>query len=235
MTRNLVAFSGGKDSTATALLLWERGEDFDLFFTPTGNELPDLDAHIQRVLWRVQKPLIVPPNRSLQQWIEYYGALPNHRQRWCTRQIKIVPCIAYLKRRPGTVLCVGLRADEEQREGLYGEHATYRYPLRENGLGLQDVLDLCRRHDLMPPDRTDCAVCPFQRLGELYRLWKDHPEHWKQGEAWEAQTGFTFRSGQRDSWPAAMADLRERFERGDVPERSLKRMERENRCRVCAG
>lgn len=230
----VVAFSGGKDSTAVALLLHERGEDFDLLFTPTGNELPELAAHMDRVIARVGKRLIVPPNRTLGDWIEHFNALPNNRQRWCTRLIKIEPCVAYLKRNPGTVLCVGLRSDEETREGIYGDFATYRYPLRENAMGLSEVVALCNKHGLFPDFRTDCEVCPYQRLAQWYWLWRDHRAGWLRGEAWEAKTGHTFRSPSRDTWPAAMKDLRVRFEAGDVPERSLKNMARDQACRVCS-
>lgn len=232
--KKVVAFSGGKDSTAVALLLHERGEDFDLLFTPTGNELPELIGHIDRVVAKVGKRLILPPNRSLADWIDHFEALPNNRQRWCTRLIKIAPCIAYLKANPGTVLCVGLRADEDTRQGLYGEHATYRYPLREAGMDLKAVLALCDRFDLRPKFRTDCAVCPYQRLAEWFWLWRDHLGLWMQGEAWEAKTSHTFRSPSRDTWPTAMKDLRARFEAGDVPDRSLKNMARDQACRVCS-
>lgn len=232
--RQIVAFSGGKDSTATALLLHEAGEDFDLLFTPTGNELPSLIGHMDRVVEKVGKALILPPNRSLDDWIEFYGALPNNRQRWCTRLIKIEPCIAYLRRHPGSTLCVGLRADETVRAGLYGAHATYRYPLREAGMGLDAVLALCDRHGLRPQMRTDCALCPYQRLAEWFFLWRDHPDQWAKGEAYEAITGYTFRSPGRDTWPAAMKDLRARFEAGDMPKRSLKNMARDQACRVCS-
>ena len=37
----IIAFSGGKDSTAMVLRLSELGEDFKLLFTPTGDELPE--------------------------------------------------------------------------------------------------------------------------------------------------------------------------------------------------
>lgn len=230
----VVAFSGGKDSTAVALLLHERGEEFDLLFTPTGNELPELVGHMDRVVQRVGKRLIVPPNRSLADWIGHFDALPNNRQRWCTRLIKIEPCIAYLRQHPGTTLCVGLRADEPTREGLYGEHAIYRYPLREASMDLDAVLALCDRHDLRPKMRTDCAVCPYQRLAEWYWLWLSNRPEYMRGEEWEAKTGHTFRSPSRDAWPAAMKDMRIRFEAGDIPERSLKNMARDKACRVCS-
>lgn len=234
MTDQIAAFSGGKDSTALVLLLHEAGEPFDLLFTPTGNELPSLAAHIAKVAAYVDRPLVVPPNRSLADWIDHYDALPNNRQRWCTRLIKIVPCIAWLRAHPGTTLCVGLRADEPERAGLYGEFASYRYPLREAGIDLAGAYAVCDRHGMRPPDRTDCAVCPFQRLGEWYRLWQEQPAAWMEGEAMEARTGHTFRSASRDTWPAALRDLRARFEAGDVPAISLSRMQRESACRVCA-
>lgn len=232
LPERIVAFSGGKDSTAMALRLAELGESFTLLFTETGNEIPALHDHIANVVERTGARLVRPPNKSLAEWIEFYNALPNWRMRWCTRQIKIEPCIAYLLRRPGSTLHVGLRADEEEREGLYGPYATYRYPLREWGWGVEDVVAYNESQGVSVPDRTDCAVCPYQRLGEWYRLWRDHPEHWAQGEAWEAKTGYTFRSPGRDTWPAGMAGLREEFEGGRMP-RGSEAKEGGGACRVC--
>lgn len=212
-----VAFSGGKDSTAMALLLAERGEDFVLLFTPAGNELPELYDHVADIARLVARELVQPPNESLAFWIDHHQALPNHRMRWCTRQIKIEPCIAWLARRPGTRLCVGLRADEEARTGLYGDHCTYRYPLREEGWQEADVWSYLARRGVTVPARTNCAVCYGQRLSEWWELWKERPDEYAKGEAWEQQTGHTFRSAERDTWPASLAELRGRFERGDVP------------------
>ena len=201
-----------------ALRMAELGERIDaLLFTATGNELPEVLLHIARVAELVGAPVVEPPHRSLHDWITEYGALPNWRQRWCTRQIKIEPCIAYLTAHPGSTLCVGLRADEEERQGLYGEHATYRYPLREWGWGMSDVLAYCAKRGVKIPRRTDCALCYGQRLHEWYELWRDHPEEYAKGVAYEVKTGHTFRSPGRDTWPASLADLAARFTRGEVP------------------
>lgn len=227
---NLVAFSGGKDSTALVLRLAELGESFECLFTPTGNELPDLKAHMARVLEMAGSPrLHIPEGPSLGQLIDHFNALPNFRMRWCTRMIKIQPCIAFLRQHPGSVLLVGLRADEMEREGLYGDYATYRYPLREWGWKLQDVLNYCAARGVEIPPRTDCAVCYGQQIGEWFRLWRDWPEKYAEGEAWEAKTGYTFRSAERDTWPAALRELRAEFERGRLP-RERKRKEI---CRAC--
>jgi hypothetical protein len=214
------------------LRLHELGEDFECLFTPTGDELPDLVLHVHRVIERVGKRLIVPENRSLDWWIRQYEALPNWRQRWCTRQIKIVPCITYLKSHPGTTLLVGLRVDEPERTGLYGDWATYRYPLREWGWTIRDVKAFCMAQGVAVPARTDCACCPFQRLGEWYRLWRDYPAEFARSEAYETLTGHTFRSAQRDTWPAGLAGLNAEFERGRIP-RGVGALD-ESACRVCS-
>lgn len=231
--RKVVAFSGGKDSTATALIAAQEREPFVLLFTPTGDELPEVLTHIEHVSKLVGAPVIMPPGPKLLPLIERFGSLPNWRQRWCTRMIKIVPCIAYLTAHPGSTLLVGLRADEEHREGLYGEHATYRYPLRERGMGLKDVLSMVEGAGLCIPKRTDCALCYGQRLTEWFALWRDHPERFAQGEQLEAQTGHTFRSPGRDTWPASLQELRARFEQGDRPRGQDKYDSELESCRVC--
>lgn len=212
-----VAFSGGKDSTAMALLMAERNEDFLLLFTPAGDEPDSLFAHVYDIAKQTGKELIEPPNRPLAFWIDYHNALPSWRMRWCTRQIKIQPCIDWLAQHPGTTLCVGLRADEEARVGLYGDHCAYRYPLREEGWNEADVWAFLSARGVSVPDRTNCELCYGQRLSEWWSLWKTNPQKWAEGEAYEARTGHTFRSPGRDTWPAALAELRARFERGDIP------------------
>lgn len=214
MSKLICGFSGGKDSTAMVLAMHEAGEDFELLFTPTGDELPDLRAHLDKVSSIIGKPIITPPGPNLPDLIHTMNALPNFRMRWCTRLIKIQPCVAYLKQHPGSVLCVGLRADEEERQGLYGEYATYRYPLREWGWDESAVLSYCGKKDVMPPPRTDCACCPYQRLADWFWLWRKWPTYWERCKQWEEQTGHTFRSSQRDTWPAALKDLEKEFEKG---------------------
>jgi hypothetical protein len=134
---------------------------------------------------------------------------------------------------PDFRLSVGLRVDEETRDGIYGlpEH-RYWFPFREWGWGLADIEHVLRENDVEVPARTDCAVCPYQRLGEWWRLWRDWPDLWAQGEAWEEQTGHTFRNASRDTWPASMKGLRKRFENGSKP-RGADSGEAGARCRVC--
>ncbi len=243
---NILAFSGGKDSTCLAVALAEDGEDFVLFFTPTGRELPARLAHIAAVTARTGKRLIVrSADVGLTELIRRQNAIPNSRMRWCTRMLKIEPCKAFLLENPGSTLLVGLRADEEEREGMWGEFANYRYPLREKGWGEKDVWAFLDTRGIVVPDRTDCDYCYDQRLAEWWRLWKEHPERFSEAEALEELTGHTFRSATRDTWPAALKDLRARFEAGDVPQQGKHGIipmplfgtydvPRRDRCRVCS-
>jgi hypothetical protein len=231
---NIVAFSGGKDSAAMSSKMAEDGEDFALLFTPTGNELPGVSYFVRAFSDRLGRELILPKGPSLQELIDTFGALSNNRQRWCTRMTKILPCIAWLRSHPGSVLCVGLRADEEDRPGMYGDHATYRFPLRELGWGLPEVLAHNASRGIVVPERTDCAWCYDQRLIDWKNLLRKHPEVYAAGEAVEARTGHTFRSPTRDTWPAGLAELRIAFDSGRKV-RGEDADAEQTVCRVCRG
>lgn len=222
-----------------ALRMAELGEDFTLLFTPAGNEPEALFAHVEMVAQRIQRPLVKPANLSLMFWIEHHGALPNWRQRWCTRQIKIEPCIAWMVQQTEPItLSIGLRADEEERQGLYGSYATYRYPLREWGWRIADVRGYLDERGVQPPKRTNCKLCYDQQLSEWWELWKSDPDEWAKGELLEARHGHTFRSPGRDTWPASLKELRERFEAGHIPRGTDVQLEmfgQYQRCRVCIG
>lgn len=230
MKELIVAFSGGKDSTAMTLRLAELGERFRLLYTPTGNELPGVQAHIEAVAREVKARFVRLGSPTLEELIHEGACLPNWRMRWCTRLIKIEPAAKWLRAHPDTVLAVGLRADEPGRVGGTYEGTECIYPLREWGWGLKEVKDYCEERGFIPPKRTDCAVCFFQTLHEWYTLWSLYPEEYERGERWEEMTGHTFRSPQRDTKPASLRELRKLFEQGYVP---APRRRKES-CRVCS-
>lgn len=233
MPKTFAAFSGGKDSVEMVYGMKDAGEEFSLLFTPTGNELPELIEHVNKVAADLAIPLIIPPGPSLFKLIEEFEGLPNWRQRWCTKYIKIFPCMAYLKQHPGSTLCVGLRADEEERLGLYGKYAHYRYPLRERGMDLAAVLASVKARNVSIPIRTDCALCYGQKLIEWRELWARHPELYAQGESLEEKYGHTFRSDGRDAWPADLKGLRLMFEAGHVPRSRRKLPVQQRACGIC--
>lgn len=233
--RHVVAISGGKDSTALALRLAEvEPRDYEFVCTPTGDELPDMVAHWEKLEGLLGKPITrITAGKTLNDLIQIQNALPNFRMRWCTRMLKIEPVLNWIRQQGEPVtMYVGLRADEESREGIYSDEVTSVYPFREWGWGLAEVMDYLEGRGITIPKRTDCARCYHQRLGEWRDLWQNYPALYAEAEAQEAKTGKTFRSPGRDTWPTALKDLRKDFESG----RQLRGYTPKNEdvCRVCS-
>lgn len=240
---HIVALSGGKDSTAMALALKEKEpRDYTYICTPTGDELPEMLRHWEQLEKILGQDIVrLTAKTDLNGLIDHMNMIPNFRARWCTRILKIEAAQAFYLKHPGSVAYVGLRADEpERRGGIYGDIVEQRYPLREWGWTVDDVWDYLDCHGIEIPPRTDCARCFHQRLGEWWDLWNQYPEVFREAEAQEIKYGHTFRSKDRDTWPADLRGLRKRFEAGDVPrganvQGELFGMEaRRKMCRVCS-
>ncbi len=236
---HIIGLSGGKDSTAMALALaeMEPRDDYEYVCTPTGNELPEMVAHWKNLGEILGKPLRpVTSGRSLAGLIRIQNCLPNFRMRWCTRMLKIEPFQRYIMTRLPCTVYIGIRADEA-REGAQHDMpllVNQRFPLTEWGWGIGDVKSYLKRRGVEIPVRTDCANCFFQTIPEWYALWQNHPDKYAEGEGWEASTGHTLRSDQRDTWPAALKDLRAEFEGGRIPKHRKGMEDRPAMCSVCA-
>lgn len=225
MTLHVIALSGGKDSTAMALRLAEvEPRDYTYVCTPTGDELPEMYAHWRRLGDLLGSQIIPVMGGTLNGLIAKEKMLPNFRARWCTRKLKIEPYAAWLmkqtKLHDEIVSYVGLRADEPEREGgdfLRIPGVAVRHPLREWGWGINEVIRLLDDRGVIIPARTDCARCFFQRLGEWWELWRHYPDIYADAERQEDESGHTFRTPGRDTWPASLKELRLRFEAGHIP------------------
>jgi 3'-phosphoadenosine 5'-phosphosulfate sulfotransferase (PAPS reductase)/FAD synthetase len=247
--KHIVALSGGKDSTAMALRLAEvEPRDYTFVCTPTGDEPEEMFAHWRKLGEMLGKPILPIMGGTLDGLIRQQRALPNHKQRWCTRILKLEPYYKWLAGQAPCVSYVGLRADEESRPGMIFPDADgieMRFPMREWGWKLADVWAYLDNLGIDIPKRTDCKKCFWQTLAEWYLLWLNDRSTYLEAEGLE---GFvtdergevrTFRSPQRDTWPASLRDMRLRFEAGDVPQRSLNimakrdQMRRVGSCRVC--
>lgn len=246
---HVMAVSGGKDSTAMALACMTREpRHYTYVITPTGNEPPEMFAHWRLLGELLGKRLVPIIADTLGGLIQKQMAIPNHRQRWCTRLLKLEPYYGWLaeQAKQGPIISyVGLRADEESRPGMIfpdAEGIHMDFPMQRWGWTLDDVLGFVEAQGIKVPERTDCMACFWQKLGEWYLLWRDNLEAYMQAEGWENYvsgmrgTPYTFRSKDRDSWPASLKDLRLRFEAGDVPTRSLQMMDKRRligACRIC--
>lgn len=231
--KHIVALSGGKDSTAMALRLAETTDaDYVFVCTPTRDELPDMQRHWQRISDMLPTPLIKITGKTLNDVILDRNSLPSWRMRFCTQELKIYPFQDYIEQHKPVTVYVGLRADEETREGLVtnDDEITVRHPLREWNWGIREVSEYLDRKGITIPQRTDCARCFYQTLYEWWYLWKHHPNTYLSAELDEMTFGHTYRSPQRDTQPTDLAGLRQKFEQGYAP----KPRKRRGGCRICS-
>ncbi len=130
--KNVVQFSGGKDSTAMLLLLLERGVTVDeIIFCDTGMEFPELYRHIEKVKEYIDRPItVLKPEHNFEYYLSEiviqkganagkcgYG-WPRLWHRWCTRAFKERLTRNYLKEKYACEeykLFIGIAADEPLR------------------------------------------------------------------------------------------------------------------------
>lgn len=213
--KKFVSVSGGKDSTATALLLWERGEDFELIWADTGAELPENYWIVPRLAQLVQKPLHVVSNGTMFQWLAKKKYLmPGIKFKWCTEVLKQTPLNNFIKSlelSEPVLMNTGIRVDEPKRYHPLEYDTKYQincYPLHDAGYGKKEVIDLCLKYNLLNPvyawrSNVSCFCCPLQRKGDWQGLLKHHPELFAVAEEWERQSicmGEEFESKSQYTW-----------------------------------
>lgn len=114
----------------------------------------------------------------------YGNGWPGIRVRWCTGQLKthlIAKEVNRLKKEKNALHYIGIAADESQR---CKDDPNHRYPLVEWGITEAQALQICydRGFDFgglyKIYHRASCWCCPLQRIGELRKLRRHHPELW---------------------------------------------------------
>ena len=126
----VASISGGKDSTAMALLLREAGIPFSSVNLDTGWEHEDTERYVREYLPGIIGEIQIAKTdkaeglgeRSIQK-----GIFPSRKVRWCTEELKIIPfakVIKALDEEP--VVCIGIRAAESKSRAampIWGERS----------------------------------------------------------------------------------------------------------------
>lgn len=198
--KQIINFSGGKDSTAMIHLMIERGEQIDeIIFFDGGWEWPEMYEHIDRVERKTGLKItrLKPAhdfNYYFQQheyWSRKYGARtgygwPGVKLRWCTR-LKVDTIGRYLKKyEKGEVIqCIGFAVGEEARAARKRvQDGAYRFPLIEYDYDELECKKYCYRlgykfgglYEYF--DRVSCWCCPLQSMKELFLKKRHFPERW---------------------------------------------------------
>lgn len=205
---SVVSLSGGKDSTAMLLLMIEKDMPIDAVLnTDTGMEFPEMYEHLAKLdehlfhergihITTLRHPkgfeyLMFDEPKKRPATIEnrikagvppYGNGWPGVRVRWCTGQMKthiISKEITRLKGKCHAVNYIGIAADEPKRI------KDDRYPLVDWGITEAEALKICYERGFdwgglyEIYHRCSCWCCPFQRIDELRKLRKHHPDLWR--------------------------------------------------------
>jgi 3'-phosphoadenosine 5'-phosphosulfate sulfotransferase (PAPS reductase)/FAD synthetase len=206
--QNVISFSGGKDSTAMALLMLEKGEPtHSIVAFDTGWEFPQMYEHWDKFERHTGlKITVLKPERPFTYWMferevvarkgERKGGVhrigngwPSPMRRWCTRQ-KVEEINKYLRNIENPISCVGIAADEAHRVKDNSKYPC-RYPLIEWDIDEPRALEICQHHGFDWGGlygffkRVSCFCCPLQRKGELKKVRKHFPELWAKMLEWD--------------------------------------------------
>ena len=159
-----------------ALLYRERGIHITTLRHPHGFEWLMFDAPLKQPRALARRAMLnQPPNG--------YG-WPGMKVRWCTGQLKthlIAKEVNRLKKEKNALHYIGIAADEAHR---VKDDPSHRYPLVEWGITEAQALQICydRGFDFGGLyeiyHRASCWCCPLQRIDELRKLRRHHPELW---------------------------------------------------------
>lgn len=200
--RHVLNVSGGKDSSAMALLMAGRVRGLEHFrrdgmeylFCDTQKELPETYEYLSRLEAELgTKITYLNAKAGFDHWHKVFGGfLPSPRNRWCTKMLKLKPFEAHVGDDP-VISYVGLRADED-RIGYISTKPNIksRYPLREAGIDFKGVVQILEDSGLGLPTfmkwgRTNsgCTFCFFQTAFEWVKLHETYPDLFKEAMEYE--------------------------------------------------
>lgn len=187
----ILPVSGGADSSALAILLHEVAPHipFRLVFTDTGAEEQATLDMLDRLESWLGKPIERLQGRGLFDLInDYNGFLPSPTERYCTRELKLVPFRKWISQFAGKKkwMFVGIRADEPTRLAFTIDEVETEFPYVDLGITrewvyqkLSQTIGIAKSYQTR--SRSGCTVCPFQRTSELVGLLQRSPAEFERG------------------------------------------------------
>ncbi|MFP4609011.1 MAG: phosphoadenosine phosphosulfate reductase family protein, partial [Candidatus Aenigmatarchaeota archaeon] len=187
-----VAYSGGKDSLATLLLLLEASREPDIIFVDTGIELPETVENVEKVAEKYDLDLLKREAES-GYWnnVDHFG--PSARDyRWCCKTCKLGPTALLIKENypEGVLSFIGQRKYESSQRKKQG--STWNNPWVPGQRSASPIQDWTALHVwlyLFKKDaewnpwyekgfeRIGCWVCPASDLAELEKLKDEFSEY----------------------------------------------------------
>ena len=211
--KNIVSFSGGKDSTAMLLMMLEKGIQVDeIYFADTGVEFPEMYQYIDKIEKYIgQKIIRLQPKKSWDDW--FYKPFSRGKNKglnhgfpfvigngcWAKRDLKLAQLQKIEEK--GDHVYIGIAADEKERleRGNYKSNPKkYKFPLVEWGITEADCINYLKVKGLENPlykrfSRLGCWMCPKQNLKSLKSLYLYYPNLWVKLKKYEKDSPHGFR------------------------------------------
>lgn len=206
MLKNIVTFSGGKNSTTMLLMMIEKKVRIDeIVFTDTTIEYPEMYKYIDKVEKYINRTIIrTKPKKSFDEWC--YGKITRGKKKgqirglpmvlipcYWMREAKVIPSLMYSK---NNNLYLGISINEKERAKSRQEFNAI-YPLIEwkitdrmcsAYLGVRDLSNPLYRY----MKRTGCWLCPKQSKGSLRFLYNHYPKLWEKLKEYESVSSKDF-------------------------------------------
>ncbi|GAB2769874.1 hypothetical protein GCM10027275_10500 [Rhabdobacter roseus] len=156
--RHVLGISGGKDSAALAIYLFQKYPSLDVeYYTcDTGKELDEtyelirnLEIYLGKKIVRLQAAGDSHED-PFDHFLKLYGGfLPSSGSRWCTRKLKLDPFEKWVGDDP-VISYVGIRGDEN-REGYISKKTNIQsiFPFRQN-IWSEDVVAKLLKNERIP-------------------------------------------------------------------------------------
>ncbi len=196
--KRILALSGGKDSTATGILLKNKGIEFTPVFNDTGWEHPEtiryLD-YLNNVLFDgkiIKTQSKIYPN-GMVDLVDKKGRVPSAKARFCTEALKIKPMIDFMNEPEQSevkIIYRGIRREESKKRSTakMREYADYFGCWMVNPIltwTSKEVFEFHEKNNIKPnplykkgAGRVGCFPCIMINHGELKRMQEFYPEIW---------------------------------------------------------
>jgi phosphoadenosine phosphosulfate reductase len=208
-----VAFSGGKDSLATLLLVLGVVGEPKVLFVDTGLEFPETVKHTKDITRRLGLELIIESAEdAFWRAFKYFGP-PGRDYRWCCKTCKLGPTAKLIRERfpKGCITFLGQRKYESDQR--YRQPRIWENPWVPGQLGVSPIKDWTAMHvwlyilshEFEPNplyrkglERIGCWLCPASELWEFEFVKQHHPELWREWR--ETLREWAHEMGYSDAW-----------------------------------
>jgi len=174
-----VGFSGGKDSIVIANLIKKSGVKYQLYYSFTGIDPPEVVRFIRR---NYPECIFLKPKKTFWRNLSV-NVPPSNRLRWCCTALKKTPGINI----PLEHRIMGIRSEESVKRGKYERvnffeklRHTHYYPILK--WNEANVWDYIEKNNLEYPklydegfDRIGCVVCPYhsEKTGKKHEQYRE--------------------------------------------------------------